>query len=86
LLFIKNTANEALQVGQVKLQVKQRELFLSKNMVEGHSMHIDPLRVLFLLISHFMHWVSDKQFKQYEIFVSVQVLFVRIFSFLQVSL
>jgi len=65
-----------LQVGQVKLQVTQIELFISKNMLDGHSMHDNPLKNLFLLKLHFRHWVADKQVKQYEIFVGVQVLFV----------
>jgi len=75
-----------LQVGQVKLQVTQRELLVSKNILDGHSMHNYPLKNLFLLlISHFRHWVADKQVKQYEIFVGVQVLFVIKFSFWHVS-
>jgi len=75
-----------LQVEQVKLQVTQRELFVSKNMFDEHSMHDDPLKNLFLLLSHFRHWVAAKQVKQYEIFVGVQVLFVLNFSFWHVSL
>jgi len=75
-----------LQVGQVKLQVTQREVFASKNMVAGHSIHYDPLKNLFLLISHFKQWVTDKQVKHYEIFVGVQVLFVKKFSFWHVAL
>jgi len=73
-----------LQDGQVKLQVTQRELFVSKNMLDGHSMHCNPLKnlfLLFLLISHFRHLVADKQVKQYEIFVGVQVLFIIKLSF-----
>jgi len=69
----------------VKLQVTQRELFASKNMLDTHSMHEDPLKNLFLLISHFRHWVADKQVKQYEIFVRIQVLFVIKYSFKHVS-
>jgi len=65
----------------VKLQDKQRELIVSKNMLDEQSMHNNPFKNLFLLISHFRHSVADKQFKQYEIFVSVQVLFVTKFSF-----
>jgi len=74
-----------LQVGQVKLQITQRELFVSKNMLDGHSMHDNPFINLFLLISHYRHSVADKQVKQYEIFVGVQVLFVIKFSFWHVS-
>jgi len=70
----------------VKLQVTQIELFVSKNILAGHSMHVNPLKNLFLLISHFRHWVADKQVKQFKIFVGVQVLFVINFSFWHVSL
>jgi len=75
-----------LQLGQVKLQTTQRELFVSKNILNGHSMHDYPLKNLFLLVSHFMHSVEDKQVKQYEIFACIQVLFVLKFSFWHVSL
>jgi len=55
-------------------------------MLDGHSMHDNPLKNLFWVVSHFKHWVADKQVKQNEIFVGVQVLFVTKFSFWQVSL
>jgi len=50
-----------MQVGQVKLQVTQIELIESKNMLDKHSMHDNPLKNLFFLISHFMHSIADKQ-------------------------
>jgi len=55
-------------------------------MFDGHSMHDNPFKNLFWVISHFRQWVVDKQVKQYEIFVGVQVLFVINFSFWHESL
>jgi len=45
-------------------------------MSDGHSMHYNPLKnlfLLFVLITHFRHLVADEHVKQYKIFVSVQV-------------
>lgn len=54
------TLKEGMQFRHVKLQGRQRKLLLSKNIFEGHIVQLPLLafRVLFLVVSHFMHYIE----------------------------